>query len=84
MPSWTEYMQNTLKLVQIPPPPLEQRRRRMAAFAPPGQRTRYSMPSSLNSGSPVGYRMRLPLTPEQAEEAALLLSLSKTHSFCRG
>jgi len=63
-----------LELIPIPPPPSSQRWRRGAAFAAPGERrSRYSLPESLHSSSPVGFRTRVSLT---ADEARTLLSLS--------
>ena len=74
--------QKPVELVPVAPPPLEQRARRQAVFAAPGERrTRYSLPTSLESGSPVGYRIRLPLTPEEGREAAGLLSLERPTAF---
>ncbi len=64
------------------PPPPEQRVRRGARFAKEGEkRTRYSLPTSLDSGSPVGYRTRVPLTPEEGQAALSLLSLRAPTGF---
>lgn len=60
--------------VPIAPPPVEQRRRRPAQFAEPGEkRSRYSLPESLSSSSPVGFRTRVSL---RADEAQLLLRIA--------
>ena len=75
-------MQQPITLVPIPPPPSEQRVRRDARFADEGEkRGRYHLPTGLESGSPVGYRTRLPITAEQAREAASLLSLERPRAF---
>ncbi|MFZ5478573.1 MAG: hypothetical protein ACOZNI_17515 [Myxococcota bacterium] len=64
-------------LVPIPLPPEAQRVARAARFAAEGERRhRYHLPERLESASPVGYRTRLPLTMEEADEAAQLLSLA--------
>ncbi|MFZ9888532.1 MAG: hypothetical protein ACO3JL_13625 [Myxococcota bacterium] len=63
-----------LCFVPIAPPPREQRRGRGARFAASGERrTRYSLPESLLSSSPVGFRTRVSL---RAEEAATLLKIA--------
>ena len=68
--------------VPITPPPGEQRVRRDAIFATAGEkRTRYSLPTSLDSTSPVGYRRRVPLTLDEANEALQLLSLRAPTGF---
>jgi hypothetical protein len=74
--------QKPVELIPIAPPPPEQHVRRNAVFAPPGERrTRYSLPTSLKSSSPVGYRVRLPLTAAEAREAGALLSLERPIGF---
>ena len=71
--------------VPIPPPPLEQRRGRAARFAGEGEkRDRYSLPSALVSGSPVGYRRRVSLRPDEAQAALDLLSLPRPAAFVSG
>ena len=69
----------------ISPPPPEQRVCRGARFAAEGEkRTRYSLPTGLKSHSPVGYRTRVSLTREQANEALALLSLTRPTAFGPG
>jgi hypothetical protein len=71
-----------LEVVPIPAPPLEHRVGRGARFAKKGERrTRYTLPDSLDSGSPVGYRTRLSLTPEEAAQALALLALERPSAF---
>ncbi|PRQ02242.1 hypothetical protein ENSA5_24780 [Enhygromyxa salina] len=71
-----------LELVTVAPPPVEQRVRRDAHFALPGEkRTRYSLPTALDSGSPVGYRARVGLTAAEGREALQLLSLQAPSGF---
>lgn len=71
-----------LELVTIDPPPGEQRVRREARFAGPGERrTRYSLPTALESGSPVGYRTRVGLTREEGRDALALLALEAPTAF---
>ncbi len=75
-------MQQPISLVRIAPPPPEQRAQRGARFAEEGEkRGRYHLPTSLSSGSPVGYRTRLALSEGQAAEAAALLSLQRPTAF---
>jgi len=75
-------MQKPLDFVPIVPPPKEQHVGRGAVFAPEGEkRTRYSLPTGLESSSPVGYRTRISLTREEAAEALLLLSLDRPTAF---
>lgn len=72
-----------LELVTIPPP--ERRVRREARFAEEGsRRDRYSLPESLESSSPVGYRTRLPLSRAEGEEALGLLALARPERFVPG
>ena len=53
----------SLDLHAVEPPGEEQRVGRDAKFAVPDERkTRYHLPSYLDSPSPVGYRARLPLS----------------------
>ena len=75
-------MQKSIDLIPIPPPPAEQRVRRDARFAAPGEhRNRYHLPDALESASPVGYRMRVSLTVDEAAQAAVLLSLEPPVAF---
>ncbi|MEM7151953.1 MAG: hypothetical protein AAF799_03880 [Myxococcota bacterium] len=72
----------SLELVTVDPPPPEQRVRRGARFADEGQkRTRYSLPNALESGSPVGYRTRVPLSQAEGQAALALLSLQAPTGF---
>lgn len=76
-------MQKPVSLVPIPPPAT--RARREARFAAEGERRgRYHLPEALDSASPVGFRTRLPLSPEEAEAAAALLSLAPPAAFVPG
>ena len=78
-------IQKPVQIVTISPPPPEQRVQRQARFASPDdKKTRYSLPWSLQSHSPVGYRERLPMTRAQAEQAAALLSLERPTAFVDG
>jgi len=71
-----------LVVVPIQPPPPGHRPRRDARFAAAGEkRSRYSLPSSLESASPVGFRTRVPLTESEGAEALQLLSLSRPTAF---
>src|SRR5262245_25944729 len=71
-----------LELVTVEPPPPEQRVCRDARFALPGEkRSRYSLPTALESGSPVGYRTRVRLTEAEGRAALSLLSLSAPTGF---
>ena len=68
--------------VSIEPPPMEQRCTRNARFAIRGEkRSRYSLPTALDSSSPVGYRTRVPLTLEEANASLQLLSLRAPSAF---
>ncbi|NVB42878.1 hypothetical protein G6O69_33970 [Pseudenhygromyxa sp. WMMC2535] len=72
----------TLEVVEITPPLAEQRARRDARFALPGERrSRYSLPTALDSGSPVGYRTRVGLSHADGQEALRLLSLRPPTGF---
>jgi hypothetical protein len=74
-----------LELVTIPAPPSESRVRRDARFATPGEkRTRYHLPESLESCSPVGYRTRVSLSREEAGTMLSLLSLPRPSRFVPG
>ncbi len=75
-------MQNPVELVALTPPPQELRARRGADFAAESERrTRYSLPVSLSSGSPVGYRMRVPFSQAEARAIQPLLSLERPTAF---
>ncbi len=74
-----------LEVHPIEAPPADQRRSRDAVFAVPGEkRTRYSLPVSVSSSSPVGYRTRVSLTLEQAQQAMRLLALDRPTGFVPG
>lgn len=76
------HLQNDVALVQVPAPPAAQRKRRGASAVEPGaRRDRYTLPASLDSGSPVGYRTRVSLSQVEADEAALLFSLARPGGF---
>ncbi len=67
---------------QIDAPAKEQRVKRLAKFAEPGERkNRYTLPDGLESTSPLGYRMRMPLTESEIEQALTLLSLERPKAF---
>ena len=75
-------MQKPLSIVPIAPPPAPQRVRRDAVFAAEGEkRNRYHLPSALDSGSPVGFRMRVPLSAAEVSAALPLLSLERPTAF---
>ena len=77
--------QKPIEVVEIEAPPVEARVRRDARFAGPDEKKgRYSLPKSLDSGTPVGYRTRISLDSEEAEEAVRLLSLERPISFVKG
>jgi hypothetical protein len=74
-----------LEIHAVEPPAVEERVNRSAAFAEPGERkTRYHLPSVLDSPSPVGYRNRLPLTREETKDTLRLLSLERPKAFVTG
>lgn len=74
--------QKPVDFVPIAPPPPEQRVRRLARFATPGEkRTRYTLPDSLQSASPIGYRHRVSFTRAEAEELMPLFSLPRPTGF---
>lgn len=76
------YQQKPLDVVLIEPPAQEQWVQRDANFAAKGERrTRYSLPDALESSSPVGYRTRVRLEKEEAQEAMALLSLERPSRF---
>jgi hypothetical protein len=71
-----------LEVVTVTPPPADQRVRRDARFALPGEkRSRYSLPTVLESGSPLGYRTRIPLTRAEGEAALALLAMQAPTGF---
>ena len=75
-------MQKRLDCIPIPPPSGEERWSRDAGFATPGERrTRYDLPEYLDSASPVGFRVRLPLSRDEASQAMALLSLERPTAF---
>lgn len=77
--------QKPLELITITPPAPEQRVRRLATFSSEDEKkNRYSLPHSLDSASPVGYRHRLSLTPEEATQLLPLFSLERPSSFLAG
>ncbi len=56
-----------IELIAIAPPPEAERVRRGARFAEPGEkRSRYTLPESLVSSSPVGFRTRVSLSDDEA------------------
>jgi len=74
-----------LHAVAIPAPSEQPCPRRPLTTAAPGEkRNRYHLPSSLASGSPVGYRTRLSMTRAEVDEVLPLLSLSKPKAFVPG
>jgi len=78
-------LQKPLDVVPIQAPAPEHRRRRTPVETPEGEkRTRYSLPTGLNSSSPVGFRTRVPLTLKEAAEAVQLLSLERPTAFAPG
>lgn len=75
-------MQKPVQPVWIDPPPEAQRTSRQATFAAEGERrTRYSLPTSLSSSSPVGYRTRISLTRDEATRSMPLLALERPTGF---
>jgi len=74
--------QKPLVPMAIPLPPPEQRRSREARPPSAGEKpSRYTLPRALRSGSPVGYRTRLPLTAAEVESAMPLLALEPPQGF---
>ena len=72
-------------LVPLSPPPEDQRRARDARNRGEGERpSRYHLPSGLTSASPVGYRTRISLTPDEAAEIAPMFSLQAPESYVAG
>ncbi|MFT5584367.1 MAG: hypothetical protein ACI9VR_001952 [Cognaticolwellia sp.] len=78
-------MQKPLSIQPITPPPAQQRVSRQAAFADEGEkRNRYHLPTSLDSASPVGFRMRVPLSTAQVNAVLPLLCLERPTAFVAG
>jgi hypothetical protein len=74
--------QKPIEVVPIEPPPLSERVQRNAVFAGPDEKkTRYSLPTSLDTTSPVGYRTRVRLSLEEAKQALALLSMEHPSGF---
>lgn len=74
-----------IEFVPIAPPPAPQMRARNADFAAPGEkRTRYSLPESLDSASPVGFRTRVNLRQEEAQQLLRICSLPRPERFVPG
>jgi hypothetical protein len=74
-----------IEFVAIPPPPPGQRWRRAASFAAAGaRRTRYSLPEALQSSSPVGFRTRVNLRPDEAAQLLAIASLPRPTRFVGG
>lgn len=77
--------QNQVSLIAISPPDAAQRVQRNAQPAGPSEkRTRYTLPTGLQSGSPVGYRTRISISQAEADEAASLFSLARPTGFVSG
>ena len=73
-----------VQLIPVPPPPADQQVRRQARLPVDGEKpNRYHLPRKLSSSSPVGYRTRIPITAEEATQAAALLSMSAQTSFAK-
>jgi hypothetical protein len=78
-------VQNPVQLIRVSPPAAEQRRRRDATPVASGEkRSRYTLPISLHSASPVGYRTRVLLTEAEGAEAGVLFSLPRPEGFVEG
>ena len=66
----------------VPIVPSEVRPSRSATVAAAGERrTRYHLPTHLDSPSPVGYRVRVALNAAHAEQALRLLSMARPTAF---
>ncbi|MEC7986743.1 MAG: hypothetical protein VX278_16365 [Myxococcota bacterium] len=77
-------MQNPISIIPITPPPPEQHRKREAFWAKEGEkRNRYHLPTELQSRSPIGYRTRVALTKEEADQISFLFSLEAPQSFVK-
>ena len=76
------HAQLPVDLIAVPPPPADQQMRREARWPIEGEKpNRYHLPRRLESSSPVGYRTRISLTSDEADEAAPLLSMTPPSSF---
>lgn len=74
--------QKRVNVVPIEPPPEEQRVSRPLRFADEDEKkTRYHMPRALESSSPVGYRERVSMSREEADQVVELLSLPRPTQF---
>jgi len=74
-----------VSLVPVRPPPADQQVRRDARRPVEGEKpNRYHLPRGLESSSPVGYRVRVPLTSDEAKVIEPLLSLSAPSGFVAG
>lgn len=75
-------IQKQVEVVPISAPPSDQCVGRGARFAADGEKkTRYSLPTALQSASPVGYRKRVSMTRDEAESIMPLLSLERPSDF---
>ncbi|MEE2750389.1 MAG: hypothetical protein VX519_03095 [Myxococcota bacterium] len=75
-------VQKSLVAQPISPPPVEQRAKRNACPPAEGERpSRYTLPSRLISPSVVGYRTRVSLSQEEAQQALCLLCLPRPEAF---
>ena len=71
-----------LEVVPVEPPAPPWRVRRAAHFLAAGDKpNRYTLPSALESSSPVGYRVRVPLTRDEIAQAVALLSMRRPTAF---
>ncbi len=78
-------VQLPIQLHPVVPPPPEQRVMRDCRPPGPGSKpNRYHLPTRLQSSSPVGFRFRLPLSAEEANQAAALLSFPRPTTFRAG
>ncbi|MFM2151688.1 MAG: hypothetical protein RL199_123 [Pseudomonadota bacterium] len=72
-------------LVPLAPPPPDSRRQRKAEFPKRDTKPdRYTLPTSLESPTVVGYRTRVALDTIEARDAALLLDLARPEAFIPG
>lgn len=75
----------TIEFVACPAPPVNQRVQRQAVEPKTGEKaSRYTLPAGLASSSPVGYRTRIALSPEEAAEIAPLYALERPTAFVPG
>ncbi|MEE8408363.1 MAG: hypothetical protein V3T05_02040 [Myxococcota bacterium] len=71
-----------LEVIPIESPPREQRVRRNADFAAPGEKkSRYALPTFLDSSTTVGYRMRISMSRDEARTVLPLLALKRPTAF---